>query len=55
MEGALTLYSPANHTLYVYPANSGSSHINCACSIHVEKPGAPIERTNCPVGSTFAH
>lgn len=55
MEGSLTIYSPESHTLYVYPAASSNSHINCAYSIHVERPGAPIDRQNCPIGSPFAH
>ncbi len=53
IEGSLTLYNPENRTLYVYPAASGNSHINCAYSIRVEKPGAPLERQNCAIGSAF--
>ena len=53
IEGSLTLYNPANHTLYVYPAANGGSHINCAYSFHIDKPGQPIDRENCAIGSTF--
>ena len=53
-ETALTLYNSANHTLYVYPAANGNSHINCAFSFHIDRPGAPIDRENCPIGSAFA-
>ena len=55
LEGSLTLYNPENKTLYVYPAASGNAHINCAYSIRVEKPGAPLERQNCAIGSAFSH
>jgi hypothetical protein len=49
-DGQLTLYNSSNHTLYVYPSvgRSGSSHINCLYSVHVDAAGAPLERTNCP-------
>ena len=53
-EGSLSLYNPETKTLYVYPASAGNSHINCAYSIHVEKPGAPLERQNCAIGSVFS-
>ena len=55
IEGSLTLYNPANRTLYVYPSANGNSHINCAYSFHIDKPGGPIDRENCPVGSAFGH
>jgi hypothetical protein len=55
MHDSLTVYSPTDHTLYVYPAALSNSHINCAFSLYVEKPGGPIERTNCPIGSLFGH
>lgn len=55
MRDSLTVYSPADHTLYVYPAALNNSHINCAFSLKVERPGAPIERENCPIGSLFSH
>lgn len=51
-EAALTVYNTDNHTLYVYPrVTQGNSHINCAFSLTVKNPGAPVERQNCPIGS----
>jgi hypothetical protein len=50
-QSSLTVYSSANHTLYVYPRiGVGNSNINCEYSLTVERPGAPIERKNCPIG-----
>ena len=50
----LTLYSPSDHTLYVYPAvTQGDSHVNCSFMLHVARPGAPIERQNCTIGATY--
>jgi hypothetical protein len=50
-QSSLTVYNPANHTLYVYPrVGVGSSSINCEYSLTVNQPGAPIQRQNCPVG-----
>ncbi len=54
-EKALTIYSPADHTLYVYPAANAGSNINCAYMLHVKAPGAPVERENCAVGSFLEH
>ncbi len=54
-EASLTLYNPESKTLYVYPAAIGNAHINCAFSIHIEKPGAPLDRQNCSIGSLFSH
>jgi hypothetical protein len=51
-ETGLTVYSPATHTLYVYPAVLNSSEINCAYSFSIGKPGESISRNNCPIGST---
>jgi hypothetical protein len=49
---SLTVYNPDNHTLYVYPrVTEGNSHISCLYSFTVARPGAAIERQNCPVGS----
>jgi hypothetical protein len=50
-ETALTLYNPANHTLYVYPhIGQANSHISCSYSFSIPTPGAAIERSNCPMG-----
>ena len=54
LEGALTLYNADSKTLFVYPAAAaGNSHLNCAYSIHFERPGGPLERQNCAMGSAF--
>jgi hypothetical protein len=53
VEGSLTVYSPAEHRLYVYPAAAGSSHINCLFSLKLDRVGGPIERSNCAPGSAF--
>ena len=50
-QSSLTVYNPANHTLYVYPrVGVGNSSISCEYSLTVANPGAPIQRKNCPVG-----
>jgi len=50
-QAALTVYNPANRTLYVYPRiGEGNSYVSCSYSFRVSRPGAPIERENCPVG-----
>jgi hypothetical protein len=50
-DALLTIYSPDNRTLYMYPRiGAGSSTVNCAVSFRVSSPGAPLERENCPVG-----
>jgi len=55
LNGALSLYNPANRTLYVYPSAVNNDHINCAYSFYIERPGAPIERSNCPMGTLTNH
>lgn len=48
---SLAVFSPANHTLYVYPrVGEGNSHISCEYSFTISRRGAPIDRQNCPVG-----
>lgn len=48
---SLTLYSQQNHTLYVYPrVAEGNSHISCEYSFTISRPGAPMDRQNCPLG-----
>jgi hypothetical protein len=52
---SLAIYNPANHTLYVYPrVGQGNSHVSCEYSFRIDRPGAPIDRQNCPVGEQFA-
>ena len=49
---ALTVWNPVDKNLYVYQGiNSGGSHISCSFSLQITRPGAPIDRQNCPVGS----
>ena len=51
-ETALSIYSPNDQTIYVYQgATTGFSTLQCSYKFHVPKPGAPIERTNCPIGT----
>ena len=51
---SLTIYSPENHTLYVYPrVGTGNTHISCEYSLRIERLGGPIDRQNCPVGSQY--
>lgn len=48
---ALAMYNPANHTLYVYPhVGQSNSHISCAYSFTIDRPGGPMDRQNCPLG-----
>jgi hypothetical protein len=50
-QAVLTVYSPGNRTLYVYQRiGEGNSNLNCSYSFTVSNPGAPIQRSNCPVG-----
>jgi len=49
---SLAVFNPENHTLYVYPrVGEGNSHISCEYSFTINRPGAPMDRQNCPVGS----
>ena len=51
---SLTIYNPENHTLYVYPrVGTGNAHISCEYSLRIERPGGPIDRQNCPMGSQY--
>ena len=51
-QSALTLYSPADHTLTVYQgATAGNSQISCSYQYRITRPGAPIERKNCQPGA----
>ncbi len=48
---SLAVFNPENHTLYVYPrVAEGNSHISCEYSFTINKPGAAMDRQNCPVG-----
>ena len=52
---SLSIYDSSDHTIYVYQgATSGSSNVNCSYSFRIPtKAGGPINRTNCPIGSTL--
>jgi hypothetical protein len=48
---SLAIYNPDNRTLYVYPrVGEGNSHVSCEYSFSITRPGAAIDRQNCPVG-----
>jgi hypothetical protein len=48
---SLSLYNPADNTIYVYPINVGNSRINCSFRVRLNNLGGPIDRENCPRGS----
>lgn len=50
---SLSLYNPADNTIYVYPGiTSGNSRTHCSFRIRLGTPlGGPIERETCPRGS----
>ena len=51
-ETSLSVYNPSDQTIYVYQgATTGFSTLQCSYKFHIPKPGAPIERTNCPIGT----
>ncbi len=51
---ALTVYSPSDHTLYVYPAvTQGEARVSCSFMLRMSRPGAAIERQNCAPGSAY--
>ena len=51
-EGTLTVYSRNDHSLYVYGGVlTGSSNKNCTYAIKLGRAGAPVQRTNCAIGS----
>lgn len=45
---ALTVYSPDQKTIYVYPnVTVGFSTLNCAFAFKLDKPGGAIQREQC--------
>ena len=51
-EGTLTLYSANDRSLYVYSGVlAGSNNKNCTYAIKLGRAGAPLQRTNCQIGS----
>lgn len=48
----LSLYDANEHNLYVYQGvMSGNSQVNCSYKLHISHTGAPLERTNCAIGT----
>jgi len=48
---SLAVFNPDNHTIYVYPrVGEGNSHISCEYSFTINRPGAAMDRQNCPMG-----
>ena len=51
-DSTLAMYDPANQTLYVYArTGAGSTEVSCTYSFLITSPGAPLRRSNCPVGT----
>jgi hypothetical protein len=51
-DSALTLYYPSTQTIYVYPgAVVGNSVLYCAFMFKLSKPGDPVQRIQCPIGT----
>ena len=50
----LTLYNPETQTIYIYnAATNGARQIPCTSLLHITRPGAPLQREDCPAGSKF--
>lgn len=50
----LTVYEPELKRLYVYrDITGGNSHVNCSYMVTFTRPGGPIDRANCEVGSAY--
>ena len=53
-EGTLSLYNPADNTIYVYSGVlGGSGQRYCTFALKLTRVGGAIERKNCPVGSAL--
>ncbi len=48
---SLSLYNPADNTIYVYPISVSNTRINCSFRVRLGTLGGPINRENCPRGS----
>jgi hypothetical protein len=48
---SLSLYSPADNTIYVYPIGVSNNRINCSFRVRLGTLGGPVNRENCPRGS----
>ncbi len=49
----LSVYYPNERMVYVYPAQSGSEHVYCLYSFHINAEGGPVDRENCPMGKLY--
>jgi hypothetical protein len=51
---SLLVYQPGSKTVYVYRgATTGNSTVQCSFKYFLDKPGDPIQRVNCPIGSAM--
>lgn len=51
-QAVLSVYSPADRTLYVYESvTAGGSHVSCSFMLRMGRPGAAIDRQNCAPGT----
>jgi hypothetical protein len=52
---SLLIYQPGSKTVYVYRgATTGNSTVQCSFKyLLLDKPGGPIQRVNCPMGSAM--
>jgi len=51
---SLLIYQPGSKTVYVYRgATTGNSMVQCSFKYLLDKPGGPIQRVNCPMGSAM--
>ena len=48
---SLSVYNPADNTIYVYPISVSNARINCSFRVRLNNLGGPIDRENCPRGS----
>ena len=48
---SLSLYNPADNTIYVYPISVSNNRINCSFRVRLGVLGGPVERENCPRAS----
>ncbi len=49
---SLLVYQPGTKTVYVYRgATTGNSYLQCSFMFQLGKPGSPIQRVPCEVGS----
>lgn len=51
----MAVYSPSLRAVFIYPMQAGNSHIGCEYAFSITKPGAAIDRVNCPSVPLFGH